>query len=131
MSRTVELTKENFDETVTDNEFVLIDFWASWCGPCRQFAPVYDKAAEENPDLVFGKVDTEAQPELAAAFGIQSIPTLMIVRDQVAVFAQPGALPEAALTDVIGQARKLDMDEVRKSVAEQQAAAGQGEQTEQ
>lgn len=129
MSRTVELTKENFDETVTDNEFVLIDFWASWCGPCRQFAPVYDKAAEENPDLVFGKVDTEAQPELAAAFGIQSIPTLMIVRDQVAVFAQPGALPEAALTDVIGQARKLDMDEVRKSVAEQQAAAGQGEQT--
>ncbi|MGW0914441.1 thioredoxin [Streptomyces sp. NPDC002784] len=121
MSSTVELTKENFDQTVTDNEFVLIDFWAAWCGPCRQFAPVYEKAAEENPDLVFGKVDTEAQPELAAAFGIQSIPTLMIVRDQVAVFAQPGALPEAALTDVIGQARALDMDEVRKSVAAQQA----------
>ncbi|MCX2923420.1 MULTISPECIES: thioredoxin [unclassified Streptomyces] len=126
MSRTVELTKENFDQLVTENEFVLIDFWASWCGPCRQFAPVYDKAAEENPDLVFGKVDTEAQPELAAAFDIQSIPTLMIVRDQVAVFAQPGALPEAALTDVIGQARKLDMDEVRKSIAEQQAAQGDG-----
>jgi thioredoxin 1 len=123
MSSTVELTKENFDRTVTDNEFVLIDFWASWCGPCRQFAPVYEKAAEDNPDLVFGKVDTEAQPELAEAFGIQSIPTLMIVRDQVAVFAQPGALPEAALTDVIGQARKLDMDEVRKAVAEQQAQA--------
>ncbi|MFE7034243.1 thioredoxin [Streptomyces sp. NPDC057621] len=121
MSSTVELTKENFDQTVTDNEFVLIDFWAAWCGPCRQFAPVYEKAAEANSDLVFAKVDTEAQPELAAAFEIQSIPTLMIIRDQVAIFSQPGALPEAALEDVIGQARKLDMDEVRKSVAEQQA----------
>ncbi|MFF9298504.1 thioredoxin [Streptomyces sp. NPDC014764] len=125
MSATVELTKENFDQTVTDNEFVLIDFWAEWCGPCKQFAPVYEKAAADNPDLVFGKVDTEAQPELAAAFGIQSIPTLMIVRDQVAVFAQPGALPEAALTDVIGQARKLDMDQVRQQIAEQQAQQAQ------
>ncbi|MEV0016180.1 thioredoxin [Streptomyces tendae] len=128
MTSTVELTKENFDQTVTDNEFVLIDFWAEWCGPCKQFGPVYEKAAEANQDLVFGKVDTEAQPELAQAFGISSIPTLMIVRDQVAVFAQPGALPEAALTDVIGQARKLDMDEVRKAVAEQQAQAGQNGQ---
>ncbi|MEV6118032.1 thioredoxin [Streptomyces sp. NPDC052109] len=123
MSTTVELTKDNFDETVTENDFVLIDFWAAWCGPCRQFAPVYEKAAVDNPDLVFGKVDTEAQPELAAAFGIQSIPTLMIVRDKVAVFAQPGALPEAALTDLIGQARKLDMDEVRKSIAAQEGQA--------
>ncbi|MFF1695611.1 thioredoxin [Streptomyces sp. NPDC055239] len=127
-STTVELTKENFDQTVTDNEFVLIDFWAEWCGPCKSFAPVYEKAAEGNPDMVFGKVDTEAQPELAQAFGIQSIPTLMIVRDQVAVFAQPGALPEAALEDVIGQARQLDMDEVRKSVAEEQAKAQAQEQ---
>ncbi|MFD7714010.1 thioredoxin [Streptomyces sp. NPDC059785] len=131
MSSTVELTKENFDQTVTENGFVLIDFWADWCGPCKQFAPVYEKAAADNPDLVFGKVDTEAQPELAAAFGIQSIPTLMIVRDQVAVFAQPGALPEPALQDVIGQARKLDMDEVRKAVVEQQAAeAAQAQQPE-
>ncbi|CAL9602357.1 Putative thioredoxin 2 [Streptomyces sp. enrichment culture] len=114
---TVELTKENFDRTVSDNPFVLIDFWAGWCRPCLQFAPVYEKAAEDNPDLVFGKVDTEAQQELAAAFGITSIPTLMIVRDQVAVFAQPGALPEAALTDLITQARALDMDEARAKIA--------------
>ncbi|MGW7819842.1 thioredoxin [Streptomyces puniciscabiei] len=127
MSSTVELTKDNFDQTVTDNDFVLIDFWAAWCGPCRQFAPVYEKAAVDNPDLVFGKVDTEAQPELAQAFGIQSIPTLMIVRDKVAVYAQPGALPEPALADLIGQARKLDMDEVRRSIAAQEAQGGAGQ----
>ncbi|MEU5080962.1 MULTISPECIES: thioredoxin [Streptomyces] len=125
MTSTVELTKENFDETVSGNEFVLIDFWASWCGPCRSFAPVYEKAAEDNPDLVFGKVDTEAQPELAAAFEIQSIPTLMIVRDQVAVYAQPGALPAPALKDLIKQARALDMDEVRKSIAARQGQTPQ------
>ncbi|MFF5532564.1 thioredoxin family protein [Streptomyces cinerochromogenes] len=123
MSSTVELTKENFDQMVSENEFVLIDFWAEWCPPCRQFAPVYEKAAADNPDLVFGKVDTEAQPELAAAFEVQSIPTLMIIRDQVAVFAQPGALPAPVLEDLIGQARNLDMDEVRKSIATQQGEA--------
>ncbi|MGW2030767.1 thioredoxin [Streptomyces sp. NPDC001356] len=128
MSSTVELTKENFDQMVSENEFVLIDFWASWCGPCRSFAPVYEKAAEENPDLVFAKVDTEAQPELAAAFDIQSIPTLMIVRDQVAVYAQPGALPAPMLADLIGQARKLDMDEVRKDIAAQQGQAREGQE---
>ncbi len=124
---TVELTKENFDQTVSENPFLLIDFWAGWCRPCLAFAPVYEKASEAHPDLVFAKVDTEAQQELAAAFDITSIPTLMIVRDQVAIFAQPGALPEAALTDVIGQARALDMDEVRAKIAEeQQAARGTG-----
>ncbi|MEE4542332.1 thioredoxin [Streptomyces sp. V4-01] len=117
---TLELTKENFDEVVSSNDFVLIDFWADWCGPCKMFAPVYDKASATHSDLVFAKVDTEAQPELAAAFQIQSIPTLMIVRDKVAIFAQPGALPAPALEDVIAQARAVDMEEVRKSVAEAQ-----------
>ncbi|MFF7592315.1 thioredoxin [Kitasatospora purpeofusca] len=128
MSSTVELTKENFDEIVPGEggkDFVLIDFWAAWCGPCRQFAPVFEKAAERHQDLVFAKVDTEAQQELAAAFGIQSIPTLAIIREGVLVFSQAGALPEPVFEDLIGQARKLDMDEVKRKVAAEQNGAPQ------
>jgi thioredoxin 1 len=114
---TIELTKDNFGETVSAPGTLLVDFWAAWCGPCRQFAPVFEDAAENNPDLTFGKVDTEAQVELAQAFGISSIPTLMVVRDGVVVYAQPGALPAPALADLIGKVRDLDMDEVRAKVA--------------
>jgi thioredoxin 1 len=118
---TLELTKDNFNEVVEKNGFVLVDFWAEWCGPCRQFGPVYEKAAEGNPDLVFAKVDTEAQQELAAAFEIRSIPTLMIIRDRTVVFSQPGALPAPALEDLIKQARALDMDEVRRETGQTSA----------
>jgi thioredoxin 1 len=112
---TVELTAENFDETVRGDGLVLVDFWAQWCPPCRMFGPVFEQASERHAGAVFGKVDTEAEPELAATFGISSIPTLMIIRDGVILYARPGALPEAALEQLITKAGELDMDEVRAS----------------
>lgn len=114
---TVTLTEANFEDTIRDNEIVLVDWWAAWCGPCRMFAPVFEAAAERHPDLVFAKVDTDAEPRLAAAAGIMSIPTLMVFRDQILVFAQPGALPAPVLEDLIAKVRALDMDEVRRKLA--------------
>ena len=114
---TVTLTAATFDETIASNDIVLVDFWAEWCGPCRAFGPIYEEVSANHPDVVFGKVDTEAEQELGAQFQIMSIPTLMIIRDGVIIFSQPGVLPAAALEDLIAQARALDMDEVRSKVA--------------
>jgi thioredoxin 1 len=119
---TVELTEATFEETVTGNDIVLVDWWASWCGPCHMFAPVFEAAAEANEDITFGQVNTEAQQGLASMAGIMSIPTLMVFREGVLVFSQAGALPAAALDDLIGQVRALDMGEVHRAVAEQAAS---------
>ena len=120
---TLILTTEAFEDTVTSSGITLVDFWADWCGPCKMFAPIYEAASEKNPDITFGKVDTEAEQALASAAGITSIPTLMAFRDGILVFSQPGALPAPALDQVIEAVKGLDMDEVNKKLAEQDAAA--------
>ena len=124
---TVEVTQENFNQVVSGNGMVIVDFWAPWCGPCRSFAPAYETASEKYPDVVFAKVNTEEQQALAGYFQIRSIPTLMIFRDKIIIFAQPGALPASALDQAIEKAKALDMDEVRREIAaqgNQQAPAG-------
>jgi thioredoxin 1 len=122
---TVDLTQENFESTVNGNPMVIIDFWAPWCGPCKGFAPVYEKASETHPDVVFAKVNTDEEQELAGAFGIRSIPTLMVFREKVILFQQAGALPGQALEQVITQAKALDMDKVRDEIVKEEKGAGE------
>jgi len=117
----VELTDDTFENTVTENGFVIVDFWAPWCGPCKSFAPTYEKVSADHEDIVFAKVNTEEQQQVAAHFQIRSIPTLMIFRDQIIIFSQAGALPEGSFKELIQKASELDMDEVRKQIASEQA----------
>jgi len=121
----LDLNQQNFESTVTGNKMVIIDFWAPWCGPCRSFAPVFEAAAEKHPDVVFAKVNSDDEQAIAGHFGIRSIPTLLLFREQIIVFMQAGALPASALESVIGQARALDMDQVRKDIAEREQQAQQ------
>ncbi len=122
---TVNLTKDTFEETIVNNDIVLVDFWADWCGPCKMFAPTYEKVSENHEGVVFAKVDTEAEQELAAYFQIRSIPTLMIFRDKIIIFSEAGALPESGFRELVTKAGELDMDEVRRQVAEQSAGQNQ------
>jgi len=119
----VELTKDNFEQVVTDNGFVIVDFWAPWCGPCRSFAPTYEKVSEDHDDIVFAKVNTEEEQEIAGHFQIRSIPTLMIFRDKVIIYSEAGALPESAFRELVAKAGELDMEEVRRQVAEQDSTS--------
>jgi thioredoxin len=116
---TIELTTENFKDTINNHPMVIIDFWAGWCGPCRSFAPTYEAESEKHPDIVFAKVDTEAQQEIASGFNIRSIPTLMVFRDQIILYAEAGALPPAAFAQLVEQVKGLDMDQVRADIAAQ------------
>jgi len=118
----VELTKENFESVITSNPTVIVDYWAPWCGPCRGFAPIFERVAEANPDVVFAKVNTDDEQEIGAHFQIRSIPTLMVFRDKIIVFSQPGALPQSALEQVVAKAKELDMDEVRQQISQQEKA---------
>ena len=118
-----QLTGANFNEKVSSNEIVILDFWAEWCGPCKQFGPIFEKVAEEYPEILFGKINTEEEQELAGMFQIRSIPTVAIMREGIVVFMQPGLIPEEGLKDLIKQVKELDMDEVRKEIEKQQQAA--------